>query len=383
LNKKTFITDCEGPISLNDNAYELCAEFIPDGDEFFKKVSAFDDYLVEEVHKENYNAGDTLKLIVPFLIAYGLNNEKMIEFSKNNISLVNGAKETMEFAKINLSSYIVSTSYCQYIEALTDYIDFPFLKTSYTLLDIDTHLNNDLDINNSNSNNSNSNSNNSNSNNSNSNNSNSNNNINDEKESEIKTLIAFKDEILKADFDRLEEIFFKELPKLKIAKIMEKIITVGGVRKKFAVDTILEIDSNTPNRAMYVGDSITDVEPLRFIKENGGLAVSFNGNRHALKEADIAVISDNTIVTSILIDLFNRYNKNYAIEFAKSYTIDPVWPFENLRLNFPLINKFREVFKDKENPIIAIVNDDNFDYVLEKSHDMRNKIRGKAKGGLV
>ena len=41
-------TDCEGPLALNDNAFELCREFIkPQGDRFFQQVSRYDDYLAE------------------------------------------------------------------------------------------------------------------------------------------------------------------------------------------------------------------------------------------------------------------------------------------------------------------------------------------------
>ncbi len=66
---RVFVTDCEGPVSLNDNAYEAAAAFIPDGDRFFRKVSEFDDILADEIKRPGYNAGDTLKLIVPFLVA--------------------------------------------------------------------------------------------------------------------------------------------------------------------------------------------------------------------------------------------------------------------------------------------------------------------------
>ena len=55
--EKSFITDCEGPLTLNDNAFELCAHFIEDGDELFKILSLYDDYLVDEVKKDNYKAG--------------------------------------------------------------------------------------------------------------------------------------------------------------------------------------------------------------------------------------------------------------------------------------------------------------------------------------
>ncbi|MDR2623634.1 MAG: energy-converting hydrogenase A, subunit R [Methanobrevibacter sp.] len=341
--KKAFITDCEGPVSLNDNAYELCREFIPDGDKFFKVVSSFDDYLVG-INRENYNAGNTLKLIAPFLKVYGLDNEKIFEFSNENMSLINGAKETMEYARKNMASYMVSTSYGQYIKALSDEISFPYENTFYTYINID----NSVPI----------------------------------KENERNLLFSFKDEILKGDFDRQEKIFFKEIPRLDIGKISENVVTVGGLGKKIAVDGIMLRENLIPKGLMYVGDSITDVEPLRFVRESDGLAISFNGNEFALKESEVAVVSDDAVVTSVLLDLFGRYNKNYCLEFVKLYSRSPQMAFENLRINFSLMDKFREAFRDREIPIVQIIDDDNFDYLLEKSIEMRRNIRGKDVGEL-
>ena len=48
--EKSFITDCEGPLTLNDNAFEMAAKFIEDGGELFKILSLYDDYLVEKNH---------------------------------------------------------------------------------------------------------------------------------------------------------------------------------------------------------------------------------------------------------------------------------------------------------------------------------------------
>ena len=41
--EKSFITDCEGPLTLNDNAYELAVHFIENGGELFKVLSLYDD----------------------------------------------------------------------------------------------------------------------------------------------------------------------------------------------------------------------------------------------------------------------------------------------------------------------------------------------------
>ena len=343
--KKSFITDCEGPLTLNDNAYEIASNFIDNGDEFFKIISKFDDYLVDEVKKTNYNAGDTLKLIAPFLKTYGLTNKDIVEFSKNNISLVNGALETLKLADFNLNSFIISTSYGQYIEALCNQIDFPFENTYHTKLDLDSYS---LDI------------------------------------AEKKRIIGLKNIILDGDFNELEKIFFDEIPKMTIGKLIQDVKTVGGNGKRLAIEDILKKHDLDANGIMYVGDSITDSEPLRFTRENNGLSISFNGNEYALREAEIAIISDDTIATSLLIDLHSKFSKEYVLEFVKSYSKDDDIKrvFESFRIGFALIDKFNEIFKGKNLPIIEIITKDNIKYLSKKSMEMRKSIRGKNIGSL-
>ncbi|MCL2116040.1 MAG: hypothetical protein FWH29_07455 [Methanobrevibacter sp.] len=341
--KKSFITDCEGPLTLNDNAFEISSNFIENGDEFFKIISKYDDYLVDTVKKPNYHAGDTLKLIAPFFKAYGLFNEKIINFSKNNISLVNGAIETLKLADFNLNSFIISTSYGQYIEALCNKVNFPLENTYYTKLDLDSY---------------------------------------NLAEAEKQKLIEFKDMILNGDFNDLEKIFFNEIPKMAIGKLTENVKTVGGTGKKLAIDDILKKHDLDTSGIMYVGDSITDVEPLKFTRLNNGLSVSFNGNEYSLKEAEIAIISDNTIATSLLIDLHSKFNKKYVLEFIKSYSKDPKRAFESFRIGFDLIDEFNQIFNDKNLPIIDIVNEDNLKDLTNKSMEMRKSIRGQNIGSL-
>ncbi|MBR4396493.1 MAG: hypothetical protein IKS93_01405, partial [Methanobrevibacter sp.] len=260
--KKVFITDCEGPLTLNDNAYELADEFIEDGGKLFKIISRFDDYLVDDVKLENYHAGDTLKLIVPFYKLAGLTNEKMIKFSRENIYLVDGSDDTLRFANELIDSFIVSTSYGQYIEALCNYIDFPFQNTYHTQLDVDGATNfNSFDT----------------------------------KSpaigvkspmfiEELKKVEEFRKIILEHgeesedDFNVLYDIFFNEFPKLEINKYIESVKTVGGKGKQIAVEDIVESLGLEDGSIIYMGDSITDVEPLQYARDHGGLSVSFNGN---------------------------------------------------------------------------------------------------------
>ncbi len=376
--KKVFITDCEGPLTLNDNAYELADEFIEDGGKLFKIISRFDDYLVDDVKLENYHAGDTLKLIVPFYKLAGLTNEKMIKFSRENIYLVDGSDDTLRFANELIDSFIVSTSYGQYIEALCNYIDFPFQNTYHTQLDVDGATNfNQFDKKSDNVS-------------SKANNSQTIVGVKSPKFiEELKKVEEFRKIILEHgdesedDFNVLYDIFFNEFPKLEINKYIESVKTVGGKGKQIAVEDIVEKLDLSQGSIIYMGDSITDVEPLQYARDNGGLSVSFNGNEYPLNVAEIAVISNHTIVSSILIDLHSRFDKEYVLDFIREYSQKgPNAAFEDFEVDYSLIEEFEKVFYNKEAPIIEIITDDNRDYLLKLSKEMRNSIRGKDIGGL-
>ena len=97
--EKSFITDCEGPLTLNDNAFELADYFIEDGGELFKILSLYDDYLADIVKKENYKAGNTLKLILPFFLVENLKNSDLVDFSQNHIYSVSDSKFLIEYLK--------------------------------------------------------------------------------------------------------------------------------------------------------------------------------------------------------------------------------------------------------------------------------------------
>ncbi|MGD0510857.1 MAG: tyrosine-type recombinase/integrase [Candidatus Micrarchaeaceae archaeon] len=101
--KRIFISDCEGPISKNDNAFELATNFIPNGDSFFANISKYDDVLADVLKKPGYCAGGTLKLILPFFKAYGVTDKQMEDFSANNIVLIANSQTTLQHIKSFLS----------------------------------------------------------------------------------------------------------------------------------------------------------------------------------------------------------------------------------------------------------------------------------------
>jgi energy-converting hydrogenase A subunit R len=138
---RLFLTDCEGPLTRNDNAMEVAAAFVPDGAELFARLSRYDDFLADVLHKPGYNAGDTLRLIVPFLLAYGVGDRDVEEYSADTVLVVPGARDLLRDVAAALPSYIISTSYTPYIRALCRVVDFPFAHCRCTSLDLDAwHL---------------------------------------------------------------------------------------------------------------------------------------------------------------------------------------------------------------------------------------------------
>ena len=345
--EKSFITDCEGPLTLNDNAFELCAHFIENGDELFKILSLYDDYLVDVVKKEGYKAGNTLKLILPFFVLENLKNKDLIDFSQNNIYAVRDSKFLLKYLKEAMNTYIVSTSYGQYIEALSNYMDFPFENTYYTNVDVDVLS------------------------------------LNDEESLKI---AEYKNQILEnpEDYELFDEIFFKEIPEMPIYEEIKKIEVVGGLGKKLAIDDIIEKDKIDVNKILYIGDSITDVEPLDFAFKNNGISISFNGNEYPLKVAQIAIVSPSAVTTAVIADIYANNDKNKVLDFINDYNSmkDINSLFDDYKINEKIKEKFFEVFNDNEFPIIEIINEDNYDEILKESVNMRNNIRGEDIGGL-
>lgn len=359
-NQRIYISDCEGPISKNDNAFELTSYFVPDGDHFFALISKYDDVLADVVKKSGYKAGDTLRLILPFLKAYGATNEKIKEYSSRNILLVPGARDTLRFVKDIMPFFIVSTSYEQYISSLCRLTGFPYANVYCTKLDIDK-----FEI--------------------------------GEKEAATLRKIMEKISAMQMieipenaksvqDFSqrdqetikRLDEIFWKEIPRMKSGRMLKEVNPVGGYEKAKAVQDIVDkLDSGLDN-VMYVGDSITDVPPFQLVRKNGGLTISFNGNDYAIREAEIAVLSSNTIVTSVLADAFSRFGKNHVVKLVKEWSPSAL---KKYCATSTLLDRMLKLYP-KNLPQVEIITAGNRKRLKKESSAFRKTVRGEAIGKL-
>ena len=338
MNEKFYVTDCEGPLSINDNAYELSDYFIPEGGEFFSILSNYDDMLVER-NTEGYLAGSTLKLILPFFKAYGLTERDFIEFSEDNINMVNGAYHMISYVQDIMPFYIVSTSYNQYIKALCDKTGFIYENTYSTHLDLDKFkLSNE----------------------------------------EQESLLSIRENILfDYGFENIHKQFSEVISKMQINNLIESVTPVGGIGKRNAILDIIEKNDYEPSNLMYSGDSITDCEALEYAKDNEGISISFNGNIHSISSASISITSTNNLILALIADIFKNKSTEGVYDFISSYNENPL---EAILSNSKNDEITQELLLNK--PSIDLITANNVQELNEKSKIVRNKVRGQKIGNL-
>jgi energy-converting hydrogenase A subunit R len=296
--------DCEGPLALNDNAFELCREFIkPHGDRFFSQVSRYGDYLAAIAKKPEYQAGDTLKLILPFLKAHGVTNAMSRDFSTQNIRLLSGAAEAYQFLhRFGFPICAISTAYRPFAEAVGSRLGFDSEHVLGTELDLDRYQ---------------------------------------LSPAEAEELRRLEEEIVAAPaielpagasspealpapaqeaIARLDRIFWERLPQLEIGVIYREVKPVGGAAKAQAVADSLAQSGLKLADTIYVGDDLTDVQAFEAVRTGGGLAISFNGNRYAVQAAEVVVVSDSAWSIAMLTAICRLWGKEGVMEVAAPET---------------------------------------------------------------
>ncbi|HZK14843.1 MAG TPA: hypothetical protein VFC55_09995 [Desulfobaccales bacterium] len=353
-------TDCEGPLALNDNAFELCREFIkPQGDRFFQQVSRYDAYLVEVAKRPGYKSGDTLKLILPFLKAHGLTNAQIEAYSRKNVTLVPGAEGAFKFLHSrDFPIFEISTSYRPFAEAVGLRLGFKKERIFSTELDLDRYS------------------------------------LSTAEAEELKRLqgeivaapaIELPPDATAADLAPvaeavtvLDRIFWELLPAMEIGALFQEVNPMGGPEKAKAVTDSLAQTKLTMADMVYVGDSITDVQAFEAVRAGGGLAISFNGNRYAVNAAEVIVVADSAWPLAMLMAIFQLWGKEGVLEVACPETREKS---RSLVLPEAVIEP---IAMGLEGHIFNLYDQsaDNLDKVIEESQAMRAKLRGETIAAL-
>jgi len=270
-------------LSPQDNAYELMKLF-PNGDKVFEVISRYDDLLTLE-EREDYEPGDTLALIAPFLVLHNI-SENDIASLASNASFTGGAEKLISWLQSKgWKVFCITTTYEPYAMRLTQKLGIYAHNVACTSLPWD-RLRLTLG------------------------------------KEELALLKQAEEDILTmkpvADDDRikrsLDYFFWEKLPTTDLGEAIREVKPVGGRRKVSALSRFATKYDQPLGNWVVVGDSITDFRMLKAVDAAGGLAIAFNANEYALPYATMSLASTSI---SHLTEVLEPWRKSQRKETEK------------------------------------------------------------------
>jgi energy-converting hydrogenase A subunit R len=300
---KQFVINMDGPIATNDNAFELCEHFVRDGAQLYAMLSRYDELVSRSRRNQKSNVGSKGQLILPFLRAFGANDNNMHEFSRLHVKMLPGAAKTMRFVQELMASFAVSASYEHHVTEVCDLIGFPYENAYCTKLSLDAVQMDNWEAD-----------------------------LLKNYAREIVSLplieitrgargpadLSPRDQLT---VNRLEDIFTKEISDLNAFRLVTEVQAIGADEK--AAD-LLDICKKTGvglEDTMYIGSDGSDVLALQLVRRGGGLAVAFNGSAEATREAEVKVASENSVVTSVITEAFYKSGKDAVLSLVDDWSI--------------------------------------------------------------
>ena len=298
--QKTICFDLEGPLSPQDNAYEVMKLMGEEGAAIFEVISRYDDIISLE-GREGYEPGDTLALIVPFFLAHDITEEDIRKVSAR-AKIIDGAEYLFEQLQAeDWDIYIISTSYEQHAYNIGHQLGVPedhIICTNLSLKLLRKVLSKTLRKKKA---------------------------LPKEflytvKKAEDDILALYSD-INSDDTDRivnrLDEFFFHQLPSLGFDVFSTQVI--GGKRKADAIRAIAHEKGIALREVNAVGDSITDYKMLNEVAAHDGVAVVFNGNEYAVPYANVGLASVDIRFLYQVCEAFARGGKVAALDMVTDW----------------------------------------------------------------
>ncbi|HKM09700.1 MAG TPA: hypothetical protein VJX93_04355 [Candidatus Methanomethylophilaceae archaeon] len=355
VSDKQFICSCWGFLTRNNGTRDICDRFIRNGGHFYDIVSRYDSLCAYVLSREEGRSGNLIKIIAPFLKAFGASDLQVHNTSAESLELMPEAGHTIRHAMNVMPGFITTGLYEHDVMNICDALGIPMGNISYTDLSLDSE---------------------------------------DMTRPEGRILRDLASDITSLRLPRTEYPLNvpMELDPLdvRVLKIMDKVVedmkslestqammrsmsSIGSNEKAY---TLLEIRRRTSidlDGTAYVGSHASDYQAMELVNESGGLSISFNGDDFAVRGSTIAVLSNDCTVAGVLLqefynsgieavtDLVENWNRKYLKERTFS---DP-----------HLVNAMLKV-NSRKLPEVFIVDRDNVNEIAEKSSAYRKRILG-------
>jgi len=263
-------------------------KLFPNGDKIFEVISRYDDLLTLE-EREDYEPGDTLALIVPFLVLHNITEDDIARLA-GEASLTGGAAKLISWLQYKIwRVFCITTTYEQYAMHLTQKLgiythnvastSFPLDKLRAALGKEDFQLL-------------------------------------QKAEENILTLhpITNDDRIKQS----LDDFFWEKLPATNLGMAVKQVKPVGGRRKVTALNRFSDKYGQPLPNWVVVGDSITDFRMLQAVEKAGGLAIAFNANEYALPYATMSLASTSISDLTEVLEVWPKGHRDKVEKIVKA-----------------------------------------------------------------
>ena len=348
-DKQTMCT-ASGFLDSRDPMKGMCDRFIRNGGKIYEVLFAYDNIQSFELNTDSRKSGDSLRTLVPLLKASGATDSSVQEYFTNNMKLMPGSDAIHHLNRM-MSTMVVSESYEHHAMALCDAINLSSDGMKCTEVSFD-----DLDMSES-----------------------------DKKRSrelitELSKLTAPKvssnsgirylDQKDETILNTVEEIT-RAVDDLDIMYQLGEMKPLGGNEKAFALLDLRRRTEVDLDRTAYVGNSSADFPAMDIVRDNEGLAISFNGDEYAVRGSNVAVMSSNSIVAAVLISEFYSNGLEGVFSLINDWNRDKLSEREHPDRH--LMNMMLKTFPSKL-PEAVIVDDDNIGDVIRESERFRRKL---------
>ncbi len=265
----------EGPLSPQENTQELMGLF-PNGEQVFEVINRYNDLLLME-ERADYEPGDILTLILPFLIIHHI-SENDIAGLASKATLINGAGKLVSSLQVSgWKVFCITTTYEQYALHLTHKLGIFAHNLAYTPLPWDklaaTLDNEEIDL------------------------------LRQTEEMVLTLNPATDDDRIK---QYLDAFYRTELPKTNLGAVVAEVKPVGGQRKLDALNRFSEKYQQPLSNWVVVGDSMGDVRMLAAVEAAGGLAIAFNATEHVIPYATVGLANPSISPLATVLEAWHK-----------------------------------------------------------------------------
>jgi len=355
INDKQFVCSCWGFLTRNNGTRDICERFIRNGGHFYDVISRYDSLCAYVLNRDDSRSGNTMKMIAPFLKAFGATDIQIHNASADSLDLMPGSGQVMRYALNVMPTFITTSLYEHDVMNICGGLDIPMGNISYTELSLDGHEMTRQEGRSLR-----------------------------EAAADITALRIPKMEYklnvpmeLAAEdvkiLRRLDQVAADMVPMQSSGSIMRSMTSIGSNEKAY---TLLEIRRKTSvdlDGTAYIGSDTSDYQAMELVNESGGLALSFNGEDFAVRGSNVAVLSNDCTVAAVILQAFYNEGIEAVLELAGS------WDRRSLKeLDFPdrYLMDAMLAANPKKLPEVYAIDRKNVDEISKKSAAYRRKMLG-------